>query len=512
MSRTEQSLKNFRISSVFLGISIIFNFVSRSIFIKYLGADVVGLSSTLLNILGFLNLAELGLTSAISGTLYELIYKKDESRIKDVISIFGFLYRIIGVTILVLGIIISFFLVPFFSESGLPDIYIVGGYYTFLLANLVGYFISYKQTLLVADQREYIVTSFTYGAQTLKFACQIVALKYLGYGYVVWLGIELFWGIIYGIAINRIVKKKYPWLVTSYHHGKEIYRNYATLFRTIKQVIPHNISAFVLNQSTNILIYVFSSLVKVTIYTNYTMILVRFVSVLNICMRGITASFGNLVAEGNKAKILSIFFQFNALFFIIGGVVCTTCYYQIESFIKLWLGAEYVLDRWIFLLMLYIMYVGIVRLPINYFIGAYVLYKDTWAPMAEACINLFVAIVFGHLLGIGGVVLGGVISLSLIVVLWKPFFLFRNGFCSSVGEYWQKVLKYLVVLFPISLMPQVLFQHNLLKDNSTVVGFSFNTLVIAFCLLIVYSIVLYIIDKPTKGIVRRIYKVIFHKC
>lgn len=395
MSRTKQSLKNLKISSVSLIISILLNFISRSVFIEYLGIDIVGLSSTLLNILGFLNLAELGLTSAIAGALYEPLFVKDRQKIQDIISIFGFLYRIIGLSILVVGIIVSFFLPYFFKDTGLPYSYIVGGYYTYLIVSLIGYFISYKQTLLVADQSEYIVTSYTYTAQVLKFIFQIVILKYLGYGYIFWLIIELFFGLTYGLIINRTVSKRYPWLQTSFKHGKKIRKEYNRLFITIKQVIPHNIAAFVQNQSSNILIYAFSSLATVTIYTNYTMIMVRCVSVLNICLRGITASFGNLIAEGDQDKTLSIFLQFNSLFFIIGGVVCTTSYYQVEPFIHLWLGDGFFLDDWIFWLMLYIMYVSIVRLPINYFIGGFVLYKDVWAPMAEAIINIVVAIILG---------------------------------------------------------------------------------------------------------------------
>lgn len=511
MSRVEQSVKNFKVSSFALGISIILNFISRSVFIKNLGTDVVGLSSTLLNILGFLNLAELGLTSAIAGTLYAPLYNKDKEEIKDIISIFGFLYRIIGFTILSIGVIVSFFLPYFFSNTGLPNSYIFAGYYIFLCANLVGYFISYKQTLLVADQREYIVTSYTYGAQVLKFVSQIVVLKYFEYGYIAWLGVELFWGVIYGFAINRIVNKKYPWLITSYKRGKEVYRNYRQLFVTIKQVIPHNIGAFVLNQTSNILIYAFSSLTYVTIYTNYTMILVRCVNVLNICLRGVTASIGNLIAEGEKNKIISVFYQFNVFFCLIGGTVCITCYYQTESFINLWLGAGFLLDKWIFVCMLYVMYVGIIRLPVNYYIGGFVLYKDVWAPIAEAVINLTVAITLGSVFGIGGVVLGTVVSLTLIIVLWKPFFLFKHGFRLSVLDYWRKMVIYLLILVPVSVIPYFLFQYNFMLDNNNVTGFLLNTIFIFVLVFSMYAFLLWILDKNLQMILKRMFTIVFNR-
>lgn len=510
-SRTEHSLKNMRVSSLSLIFSVLLNFISRSVFIDHLGTEIVGLSTTLLNILGFLNLAELGLTSAIAGALYKPLYDNCQKQIIDIVSIFEFLYRIIGLVILFLGIGVSFFLPHFFGNTNLPNLYIYGGYYTFLLISLIGYFISYKQTLLAADQKEYIITFYTYAFQGIKFIIQIVALKYFDCGYIVWLIVEFIFGFIYGLIINVIVYKKYPWLITSFNNGKLMCKEYPQVFRVIRQVIPHNIGAFVQSQSSNILIYAFSSLTMVTIYTNYTMLLLRCVYVLNICLRGLTASFGNLVAEGNQEKTLSFFFQFNSLFFIVGGIVCGTCLYQVEPFINLWLGEGYLLDRWIFFLLMYVMYINIIRLPINYFIGGYVLYKDIWAPLVEAMISIVVAIALRNAFGIGAVVIGTVTSLTLIILMWKPYFLFKNGLSYPVKYYWRKCLLYILVLLPIMGIPCFLYRYNLMQPNSSVLGFTFNTIVTILLISLLYVMVLYVIDASTKQIVHRIKAIILNK-
>ena len=509
-SRTEHSLKNLRVSSLSLVFSVILNFVSRSVFIDHLGTEIVGLSSTLLNILGFLNLAELGLTSAIAGALYKPLYDNCQKEIIDIISIFEFLYRIIGLTILFLGIGVSFFLPYIFGNTNLPNVYIYGGYYTFLLINLIGYFISYKQTLLAADQKEYIITFYTYAFQGMKFIIQIIALK-MGKGYIIWLTVELVFGFIYGFIINAVVQRKYPWLITNFNHGKLMCREYSQVFRVIKQVIPHNIGAFVQNQSSNILIYAFSSLTMVTIYTNYTMLLLRCVYVLNICLRGVTASFGNLVAEGDQKKTLSFFFQFNSLFFILAGVVCGTCLYQTEPFINLWVGEGYLLDRWIFFLLIYIMYVNVIRLPVNYFVGGYVLYKDIWAPLLEAIISIAVAVFLRNILGIGAVVVGTVFSLTLIILLWKPYFLFKNGFICPVKYYWKKSLLYILILLPIIGIPHLLYKYHLLLLNSSISSFVLNTIIIFLLIGFLYIMILYVIDTSTKQMIHRIKAILLDK-
>ena len=495
MSRTQQSITNVKISSISLIVSMIFNFVSRNIFINYLGTEITGLTSTLNNILGFLNIAELGLASTIAGLLYKPLYNKDEETIKDIISIFGYLYRIIGSSLLIIGIICSFFLPNFFEKTDLPILYIYIGYYTYLTTTLVSYFISYKQTLLVADQKEYIVTSYTYVAQSVKLTLQMLALYLCNCGYIIWLLIELVFGIVYGIAINKKVNKIYPWLSTSYSRGKSVKHTYKNLFRTVKQTIPHNVAAFVQSQSASLLIYTFATLTSVTIYTNYTMVLVRAVQIINICFRSMTASFGNLVAEGNKEKIISIFSQTQVIFLIFASIICTVFYIQTEAFISLWLGSQYLLDKTTFIIMIYIMYISIVRLPVNYFIGAYVLFKDVWAPVLEAVINISFAIILGYKWGIDGVVSGSAISLTFIIMLWKPYFLFKEGIKTSSIVYWKKFIKGIIIFIINLYITQYIISNINILQNTTFFYFIIKSSVIGLISSCITIVLFYITDK-----------------
>lgn len=508
MSRTKHGLKNIKASSFFLVLNVLLNIISRRFFIEYLGAEVVGLTAVLHNVLGFLNLAELGLTSAVAGVLYKAIYDDDKTKIQEVISIFGYLYRMIGFTILGAGIILSFFLESFFSSTDLSYSYIIIGYYIFLFSNLVGYFISYRQTLLVADQKEYIVTSFTYSAQILKVIVQILCLSVFNLGYYSWLIIELLFGVSYGFVINYTVNKKYPWLKTDYKIGKLKRKEYPELFTTIKQVIPHNIGSFVQNQASNILIYAFASLVSVTLYTNYTLVMVKVVYVINVCFRSLTASIGNFVAEGNNEKIYSLFKQFTSLFYIFAITISITCVYQMEPFVNLWLGDGFLLDKYTFYIMVYIMFIGIIRLPINYFLGAYVLYKDVWAPIIEAGILIILSIVLGARMGLCGVILGSAISLTVIAVLWKPYFLFKEGFKISVKMYWLKNFKYLLIAGPIFIIPSIMYRMGFLMDNTLGIGFLVNSITIALLSLMLYTVIMYYLDKDTRMMIRYIKSLI----
>lgn len=53
-----------------------------------------------MNLLNFLNLAELGISTAIGYVLYKPIFEHDEARINEIISVLGYMYRWIGASLL----------------------------------------------------------------------------------------------------------------------------------------------------------------------------------------------------------------------------------------------------------------------------------------------------------------------------------------------------------------------------------------------------------------------------
>ena len=109
--RVHKSIMNAEVNLLFFFLSLFFAFISRKIFLECLGAEFIGLTGTLGNILGYLNLAELGIGSCISFFLYKPIQLNDRESINEIMSVFGYLYRCIGYVMLAGGIIISLFLI-----------------------------------------------------------------------------------------------------------------------------------------------------------------------------------------------------------------------------------------------------------------------------------------------------------------------------------------------------------------------------------------------------------------
>ena len=141
-SRVKKSLLNARVNFIFYFLTLVLSFFSRKIFLNSLGADFVGLSGTLTNILGFLSLAEMGVGIAVSYHLYKPLQSGNKVEIEELVSVFGYLYHKIGFFIALGGVVISAFIPLIFSKSGFDVSLIYFAFFAILTSSLLTYFIN----------------------------------------------------------------------------------------------------------------------------------------------------------------------------------------------------------------------------------------------------------------------------------------------------------------------------------------------------------------------------------
>ena len=433
-SRTAKGIHNAQVALFFYCINLVLQFFSRKVFLDYLGAEVLGLNTTAQNLLGFLNLAELGIGAAVSYSLYKPLFTGDQRTINDIVSVQGWLYRKIAyIVIIAAGILMCFF--PWiFAKIEVPLWYSYGSFIALLTSALLGYFTNYRQIVLSADQKEYKITYCVQGTKAVKVLLQILAIRLLMYGYVWWMILEILFAIISSIILNKIIKNEYPWLCPNVKDGQELRKKYPTIILKTRQLFFHKIAGFVLNQTTPLVIYAYVSLTLVAIYGNYLLIVLGVTSLMNALINGINAGIGNLVAEGNKERIKVFFWKITFLRMWLASIICFGMYMSGSSFISLWVGSEYLLDAKSFLLLIVIAFITLTRTN-DAFIAAYGLYQDIGAPIVEACLNLGCSVLFGYFWGLNGILCGVLISLLSIVCGWKPYFLYKCGFKEPFREY-----------------------------------------------------------------------------
>lgn len=428
MSRTTQSIKNSQIALIFYLIEMFLGFVSRKVFINYIGVEVLGLNTTANNLLQFLNLAEMGIGSAIAFTLYKPLAQNDIFTIKEVVQVQGWLYKRIATIVAIGAIILMAFFPLIFEKISLPLWYAYASFGVLLYSALLTYFINYKQIVLSASQQDYKITLSYKATLVVKNVVQIFAISYFSNGYIWWLVLQFVFATLASINLNMVIKRNYPYLRgIDTHIGTLVKEKYRIVIVKVKQLFFHKMAGYVLNQTSPLIIYAFTSLTMVAVYGNYMLIAGGLTMLLQAIFNSVAAGVGNLIAQGERGHILSVFRElFTSRFFCV--TILIFCLFRlIDPFITLWVGSEYLLERDTLIIIISIMYINLMRSVVDNFIFGYGLFKDIWAPVVESILNISLSIIFGYLWGITGILSGVLVSLILIVFIWKPFFLFKYG-------------------------------------------------------------------------------------
>lgn len=237
MSRTTKGLKNSKVALLFYVLEMALGFVSRTVFIRYIGADVLGLNTTANNLLQFLNLAELGIGTAVSFSLYKPLADDNRQAISEIISIQGWLYRRIALIVAGGAIVLMAFFPIFFKKMDLPLWYAYASFGVLLYTALLTYYFNYKQVILTASQQEYKI-SYSYKSVMLaRNVAQILAMIFLPDGYVWWLVLQVVFSTVATISLQRMVNRTFPYLAgVTTKVSKELRRKYAVIITKIKQL------------------------------------------------------------------------------------------------------------------------------------------------------------------------------------------------------------------------------------------------------------------------------------
>ena len=502
-SRVHKSVMNAKVGFTFYFISIFMAFFSRRIFLDCLGAEFIGLTGTIFSILSFLNISEVGIGTCIGYFLYKPIEEGDQKKICEVVSLFGWLYRIIGSIILGGGFIVSLFFPLIFEKAEMPWSIIYFTFYAYLGAHLIGYFINYRQILLDSDQKTYKISIWTQTGTIFKTIAQI-ALAYYYQNPYVWVAVEFLFSVLTCLMLNYVINREYPWLKTDKRRGREILKEYPEILVKAKQIVIHRLKNFFLSKCDEIFIFAFESLQMVAYYGNYTMIVGKLTALFNNVLVGMNASIGNLVAEGNNWNIKKVFWEFLTFRYWTTGIFILALAFLINPIINWWLGPQYILEDHIVLLILLNMYIMLTRPAIDLFINAYGLYDDVWAAYAEGIINVTITVAVGWFYGLVGILLGKVISMLLLVIIWKPYYLYKDGFHLPVKSYWIQIFKhYFILLICIGgcYAATILSTWSIHGTLPSILLFSM-LFTLPFCL--IYTILIYLFIPGMKDLVNRI--------
>ena len=421
--RVHRSVMNIKVGMLFYVLSLFLAFFSRKIFLDCLGAEFIGLTGMLMNIMSFLSVAELGIGTSIVYFLYKPLQEDNHDKINEIMSMLAYLYRCIGFVIGIGGIVVSLFFPWWFDNLtiGLPLVYFA--FYSFLATSMAGYIFNYKQLLVGANQKQYLVNAYFQTIGIVQSITQIFLAYYYRNLYL-WVLVGLFFTIIGILVFNYRIRQLYPWLKISIKEGKQNLTKHPEVLKKTRQIFIHKIKDFILYRSDDILVGVFVSVIHVAFYGNYTIITNKLNYLVNILSDGMNAGVGNLIAEGNSQNTIKVFWELTALRFLIAGVVIFGLLLFTQSFIACWFGKQYILSDPILYLLLFNTFIYLSRGVVQMYIGAYGLFSDVWAVWAELFLNIAITLCLAPFYGIIGILLGKIVSVFFIAIFWKPYFLF----------------------------------------------------------------------------------------
>lgn len=441
MSRLSNTIRNTSYGLVAQIITILINFLNRTIFIHFLGVEYLGLSGLFSNILSMLSLSELGLGVAITYSLYKPLAEDDRKKTKALMHFYCKAYRIIGFTILFLGLL----LVPFLNvlikdPSNIPHFTLI--YLLFLMNTVVSYFFTYKRSLLTADQKEYLNTknrTIFHIIQSILYFLVLVLFK----NYIIYLLVTIVCTVASNIAISVQCNKTYPFLKKNTETLSSAETK--TLMKYVFAQMSHKVGGVVVSGTDNLLTtsLVSGGLSLVGLYSNYLLLTNTIRSVIAIFFNAVIASVGNLNVQNDVVKSKNVF---NKMFFLnmfFYGITTTCILTLANDFIVVWIGEEFLLTRDIVLLIVANYYLTGMRLTCTTFnttLGLF--YNDRFKPWIEAAVNLVASIVLAKHLGFIGILLGTFIS-TVTVCFWvEPYILYKHYFKIGLWDYFKRFLIY----------------------------------------------------------------------
>lgn len=444
-SRLKNSALNF--ASGFLGrvLTILLNFVVRTIFIYCLNEAYLSVNGLYSNILTVLSLAELGFGSAMVYRMYTPVATKDYEKTAALLHFYKKIYAIIGVVIFVLGLCVIPFMDYIIKDK--PDVPGLTLYYIiFLINTTISYwFASYKASVLSADQKDYIKTNVQNATTILQSALQILLLLVFR-KYLLYLLVQLGCNIFLNLYVAHLVDKRYP-KIKEHPDAQLSLEDREQIKKDAEALVLSRFGHVALNGTDNIIVSAVVGVLWVGRLSNYTLICDSVTSVLCQITAAITGSLGNFFATEKKSAGYALFKKVEFLNFWLYGFSFIALAVLLDPFVQLWAGGRFVLGLPVS-----------IAIAINFFVAGYMntlwVFRSTlglfkqgkYRPIIVALVNIVLSIVLGKVWGVFGVLFATFLSRASINLWYDPIILHKYGFEVSCKPFFIRYLKRILLL------------------------------------------------------------------
>lgn len=438
IERTKNTIKNIKAGMFLRFYQMLVPFLMRTAMLYFMGIQYLGLNSLFTSVLHVLNMAELGIGSAMVFAMYKPIAQDDAPTICALMGLYRKYYRIVGLLIGIAGLLLTPVIPHLISGEVPADVNIYVLYVLNLGHTVLTYWLfAYKNCLLQAHHRNDIVSWITAGTYTLQCIVQLAVLVF-SKNYYLYVVVFIASQVVNNIVTAVVVGKKYP----AYKPvGKLPEEEVRSINQKIRDLFTAKIGSVILKSSDTIVISAFLGLTVLAVYQNYFFIVSSVLAIIEIVLSSMMAGLGNSYILETKEKNFQDLRKFSFLFLWIVGV-CTCCFLGMyQPFMEIWVGKDLMLGMGeVICFAAYFFVYSLNRLLSVYKDAAGLWHEDRLRPLVTAMTNLCLNLLLVHFMGIYGVLLSTVVSMVFVGMPWIIQNLFTRFFEKTMRNQYVKQL------------------------------------------------------------------------
>lgn len=428
--RVDHTVKNVFWIYVSSLVGSLFPFIIRSLIIRYLGMEYLGLNSVYAAILQVLNVSELGIGQAIGVSMYKPAADENTEEVNKLISLYARFYNLLGLGIGIIGVVLIPFIPQIINGEYPNGINILLAYFIYLIQSVLGYFVfPYCSTVFVAKQSVEKIYKYQSIIWTIIYSVQS-AVIYLCEDYYLYLLFLPFGTICCGLA-NRIgMKKYYPqYHVRKIKKGEFDKEFWNSFVKRLSAMALSKMRIVFRSFIDTIIISTFIGVIAAAKYQNYILTMTVPLMLISSLVTGILPSFANGVASETKESNLAVIRLVTFILHWVGTVFSAflMCFYQ--SFMKVWSGEEGLLSEKavvLFVVYFYLRVISEISILIRNSSGVW--WEGKWIAVVESLVNFMLNLAFVQLWGVEGIIIATIISMLFINIPFETYSVYKHYF------------------------------------------------------------------------------------
>lgn len=335
--RTKYAIINMLVGVGGQILNLILSFVTRIVFVHYLSEAYLGVNGLFTDVLGLLNLAELGIGTAMIFSLYEPAARNDHKQLTRLMNLYRRLYRIVALCVLLFGAVLLPFLHVFIKGGeGIEHLRLI--YCLYVLNSAGSYLLSYKNSIYLAYQKGYIRTGLCQIFELVRFGVQILILMLTG-NFILYLIAQFVIQFIPNILVSRRVDREFPFLKESKELPPPEERKH--ILKNVGALSLHRLATVVVRNTDSIIMSSFIGLGTVGLYSNYRMILSGLNQLISKFFASFTSGVGNLNAMADHHKVYAVYRELDFIVFLIYSYLAAGLAALLNPFVRILFGEGY---------------------------------------------------------------------------------------------------------------------------------------------------------------------------